>query len=105
MPPAKAEAGTAQALDMLVLPARITHEQAGPCSRMLAQALRAQPGSAVVADAGPLGQFDSSALAVLLECRREALALGKSFSVSRLPARLRELATLYGVGELLPAAP
>ena len=92
-------------MDRLVLPARLTHEQAGPCTQMLAQALRAQPGSTVVADAGPLGQFDSSALAVLLECRREALAQGKSFSVSRLPARLRELAALYGVGELLPAAP
>ena len=41
---------------------------------------------------------------MLLECRREALALGKSFAVTRLPARLRELATLYGVAELLPAA-
>jgi phospholipid transport system transporter-binding protein len=59
----------------------------------------------VVADAGALTHFDSSALAVLLECRREALALGKSFSVSRLPTRLRELAMLYGVAELLPAAP
>jgi phospholipid transport system transporter-binding protein len=41
---------------------------------------------------------------VLLEVRREALALGKSFSVSHLPARLRDLATLYGVADLLPAA-
>jgi phospholipid transport system transporter-binding protein len=90
---------------MLVLPARLTHEQAGPCSQMLTQALRAHAETAVVADAGPLVQFDSSALAVLLECRREALGLGKSFSVSRLPPRLRELATLYGVDELLPAAP
>ena len=36
---------------------------------------------------------------------REALALGKTFSVSRMPQRLRELATLYGVAQLLPAAP
>jgi phospholipid transport system transporter-binding protein len=90
---------------MLVLPARLMHEQAGACSQMLVQALRAQPETVVVADASALAQFDSSALAVLLECRREALALGKTFSVSRLPPRLRELATLYGVAELLPAAP
>jgi len=90
---------------MLVLPARLTHEQAGPCARMLAQALQSQPESAIVADASALTQFDSSALAVLLECRREALVLGKSFSVSHLPARLRELAALYGVASLLPAAP
>jgi phospholipid transport system transporter-binding protein len=90
---------------MLVLPAELTHDHAGACVRMLAQALRSQPEPAVVADAGALAKFDSSALAVLLECRREALALGKSFSVSRMPARLRDLATLYGVAQLLPAAP
>ena len=90
---------------MLVLPAELTHEQAGPCSQMLANALSASPESAVVADASALQVFDSSVLAVLLECRREALAVGKSFSVSLLPPRLRELAALYGVAELLPAAP
>jgi phospholipid transport system transporter-binding protein len=90
---------------MLVLPAELTHEHAAACSRMLAQALRSQPESGVVADAGSLTKFDSSALAVLLDCRREALAAGKSFSVSRMPPRLRELAALYGVAQLLPTAP
>lgn len=90
---------------MLVLPATLTHEQAPACTRMLAQAMRSEPGTAVVADASALERFDSSALAVLLECRREALAMGKSFSVAQLPARLRDLAGLYGVAELLPAAP
>jgi phospholipid transport system transporter-binding protein len=87
---------------MLVLPAELTHAQAGPCCRMLAQALRTDPAPQAVADASALRQFDSSALAVLLECRREALALGKTFSVSQLHPRLRALATLYGVAELLP---
>jgi phospholipid transport system transporter-binding protein len=90
---------------MLVLPAELTHDDAVACCRMLAQALRAQLEPSVVADAGGLSKFDSSVLAVLLECRREALALGKTFSVSRMPAKLRDLATLYGVGELLPAVP
>ncbi|HYF42026.1 MAG TPA: STAS domain-containing protein [Ramlibacter sp.] len=89
---------------MLVLPNELTHDHAAACARMLAQALRAEPDTGVVADAGALQRFDSSALAVLLECRREALALGKSFSVARLPPRLRELAGLYGVAQLLPAA-
>jgi phospholipid transport system transporter-binding protein len=88
---------------MLVLPAELTHAHAAACCRMLAQALRSDPETAVVADAAALTQFDSSALAVLLDCRREALALGKNFAVARLPARLRELATLDGVAELLPA--
>jgi phospholipid transport system transporter-binding protein len=90
---------------MLVLPAELTHDQAGACCRMLVQGLRSQAEPAVVADAGALSRFDSSALAVLLECRRESLAVGKTFSVSRLPARLRDLAALYGVSDLLPAAP
>jgi phospholipid transport system transporter-binding protein len=88
---------------LLILPAELTHEQAAACCRMLAQGMRAPNEAAVVADAAALAKFDSSALAVLLDCRREALALGKTFSVSRLPARLRDLATLYGVAELLPA--
>jgi phospholipid transport system transporter-binding protein len=88
---------------MLVLPEELTHGTATACVRMLAQALRSDPGRQAVADASALRVFDSSALAVLLECRREALALGKSFAVSKLPARLRALATLYGVGELLPS--
>ena len=90
---------------MLVLPATITHEQATACSRMLQQGLRAGGDQLVVVDATPLVTFDSSALAVLLECRREGMALGKVFSVKGLPQRLRELAVLYGVAGLLPAAP
>jgi phospholipid transport system transporter-binding protein len=89
---------------MLVLPAELTHAQAPACARMLAAALRADPGPHAVADAAALASFDSSALAVLLDCRREALALGKDFAVRQLPARLRDLAALYGVAELLPAA-
>jgi phospholipid transport system transporter-binding protein len=57
----------------------------------------------VVVDASALTEFDSSALAVLLECRREALAAGKGFTVTGLPVRLRQLAGLYGVAELVPA--
>ena len=90
---------------MLVLPAELTHDHAAACCRMLEQGLRNDPAAAVVADAASLTRFDSSALAVLHDCRREALALGKTFSVRALPARLRVLAGLYGVAELLPAAP
>lgn len=89
---------------MLVLPSDITHANARTCAHMLGQALRTQ-ALAVVADASSLQKFDSSAIAVLLECRREAQIQGKSFSVRSLPERLRSLAALYGVAELLPAAP
>jgi phospholipid transport system transporter-binding protein len=89
---------------LLVLPAELTHATAAACCRMLAQALRSEAGTQAVADASGLQRFDSSALAVLLECRREALALGKSFAIHQLHPRLRALATLYGVVELLPVA-
>jgi phospholipid transport system transporter-binding protein len=88
---------------MLVLPAELTHDAAPACARMLAQALRSETGAQVVADASAMQRFDSSALAVLLDCRREAAALGKTLVVSGLSPRLRELAGVYGVSELLTA--
>jgi phospholipid transport system transporter-binding protein len=95
---------------MLVLPAEITHASARACAHMLTQAITSQGGGSVqedtvVADCAGLKKFDSSALAVLLECRREAQLKNKSFSVRQLPERLRSLAALYGVAQLLPAAP
>jgi phospholipid transport system transporter-binding protein len=88
----------------LVLPATLTHDQAAGCSRMLAQAVRTAPDRQAVVDASALDRFDSSALAVLLELRREALAGGKTFAVHHLPQRLRTLAGLYGVEGLLTPA-
>ena len=90
---------------MLVLPAQLTHDDAPACMRMLQAGLAGQTGSVAVIDATALTRFVSSALAVLLECRREASVLGRSFAVKGLSSRLRELAALYGVAGLLPAAP
>jgi phospholipid transport system transporter-binding protein len=91
---------------MLVLPSKLTHDEAAACAYMLQRGLAGQnDGATVVVDASALVQFDSSALAVLLECRRESTGLGRGFSVKGLPPRLRELASLYGVAGLLPAAP
>jgi phospholipid transport system transporter-binding protein len=72
----------------LVLPALLTHDQASACEQVLI-------------DASALEKFDSSALAVLLQCRRDSVASGKSFEVTGLPHQLRELANLYGISELL----
>jgi len=88
---------------LLVLPNELTHAQANACLRMLVQGLRAQTGPQVVVDATGLSHFDSAALAVLLEFRRESLALGKQFAIRGLPQHLRDLATLYGIIDLLPA--
>ncbi|MDR2153471.1 MAG: STAS domain-containing protein [Burkholderiaceae bacterium] len=87
---------------MLVLPTELTHEQAEACLQMLLQAARSEAAPQVLVDATALTRFDSSALAVLLACRRECISDGKGFSVRGLPVRLRELAGLYGVRDLLP---
>ena len=86
---------------MLLLPATITAREARDTQRLLAQALQNEPESGVVIDAGNLQQFDSSALAVLLECQRLAQAFGKSFAVRNAPPKLAALAKLYGVDVLL----
>ena len=86
---------------MLVLPSVLTLEQASGCLAMLLQGLNAQTQPEVIADASALQQFDSSALAVLLACRRACLASGKTLQVRGLSPRLLQLATLYGVASLL----
>ena len=82
------------------LPAVVNHANALEVVRLTAQ-IAAQPAGVVI-DAGALIQFDSSVLAVMLACRRAALAAGKSFAVHGLPPKLSQLAGLYGVAELVP---
>ena len=79
---------------MLVLPSELTHDQASACLRMLVQGLKVLKGPQVVVDASALAVFDTSALAVLLECRREVLADGKAFVVKGLPPALVGMAVL-----------
>lgn len=90
---------------MLTLPAALTEQQAQACLGSLLPAVRAAGGPVVEADAAALQRFDSSALAVLLECQREACRAGKTFVVHAMPPRLQTLAALYGVAELLGGPP
>lgn len=91
---------------MLVLPAELTHPQAPVCLKMLRDAARAQPaGTQLLVDATPLQRFDSSALAVLLEFRRDCLLDGKGFAVRGLTPHLHTLAGLYGIADLLAPPP
>jgi phospholipid transport system transporter-binding protein len=85
----------------LALPALLTHDQASACVQSLGLGIWAEQTSKVLIDASALEKFDSSALAVLLQCRRDSVASGKSFEVTGLPHQLRELANLYGISELL----
>jgi phospholipid transport system transporter-binding protein len=86
---------------MLLMPATVTINGSRDALRMLSQGVRTEPESGVVIDASALQQFDTSALAVLLECQRLAKADGKSFSLRQAPAKLHALAKLYGVDALL----
>ncbi len=83
----------------------ISSAEARDTQRMLGQALQQEskaPGETqVVVDASGLQRFDSSALAVLLECQRLAKAWGKGFVVRQAPEKLSQLARLYGVDSLL----
>jgi phospholipid transport system transporter-binding protein len=89
---------------MLLLPSKLTINEARDTQRLLAQGLQSQTDAAVVINASGLQQFDTSALAVLLECQRLAQAFGKGFEVRDAPPKLSALAKLYGVDVLLLGA-
>jgi phospholipid transport system transporter-binding protein len=86
---------------MLLLPASVTAREANDTRRLLLQALKGESGATVVVDASNLTQFDTSALAVLLECHRAADAWGKPFELRNASPKLTALAHLYGVDALL----
>ena len=88
---------------MRALPAILTLREASACAALMRGDARSEPGAQVLVDATALMRFDSSALAVLLDCRRAAIASGKGFAVKGLAPGLLSLAALYGVAELLPA--
>jgi phospholipid transport system transporter-binding protein len=90
---------------MLLLPETLTLREARDTMRLLKVALEQEGDGDVIVDAGALVRFDSSALAVLLECRRLAQAWGKRFATRSLPPKLGELARVYGIDELLSAEP
>ncbi len=85
---------------MIRLPATVMHAQAPACLRDV-QAQMGTSQGAVQVDAQALETFDSSVLAVLLACRRQALAAGRTFEVHHMPERLQSLAHVYGVNGLL----
>jgi phospholipid transport system transporter-binding protein len=87
------------------LPATLTiAEAAAVHARLQAEAGPAGAGPLRI-DAAALEEFDTSALAVLLELRRGCQAAGRTFELLAPPLKLRQLATLYGVHELLGLTP
>ena len=95
---------------MLMLPAVLTHADVPAVLRLFRETLEKAAATGTVdaamlpVDGSALQQFDSSALAVLLECQRMARGRGRAFAVQSLPDKLTELARLYGVDGLLQSA-
>jgi phospholipid transport system transporter-binding protein len=88
----------------LKLPANLLHDQAEACLAHWVAQLPATLPPSVALDASGLSEFDSSALAVLLGLRRVLSQRGSVLQVEGMTPRLRELASLYGVMDLLQPA-
>lgn len=84
---------------VIALPASLTMADARATLERLAPQL--DSADSPVIDASALQQLDSAAVSVLLECRRQAAARGRTLRVTGAPPKLAQLAQLYGVAELL----
>lgn len=84
---------------MFALPSTFNHAQATP-SMGLQAAVQAAHWQI---DCAALTSFDSSALAFLLDMQRAANKNNAVLTVHNAPARLTQLATLYGVNDLIAA--
>ncbi len=94
-------------MSALKLPVTLLHDQADACLAQWVAQLAQWPAAlppVVVLDASALAEFDSSALAVLLGLRRVVMQKDVILRVEGMTPRLRELASLYGVLELLQHA-
>jgi phospholipid transport system transporter-binding protein len=86
------------------LPATATLDEAAALAEALPAGIATGSGPLSI-DAGALQAFDTSVIALLLQARRLATAAGRGFQVTGAPAKLAQLAQLYGVEELLSLAP
>ncbi len=84
---------------MLSLPSKLGHSQAAS-SKVSSWVEKARAADWKI-DASKLEAFDSSALALLLDLRRSAITANAKLVVHNAPARLTQLAMLYGVSELI----
>ncbi|MDZ7591716.1 MAG: STAS domain-containing protein [Rubrivivax sp.] len=86
------------------LPATATVDEAAALAATL-PAIVADGSGTLRIDASALQSFDTSAIALLLQARRLAQAAGRGVEITGAPAKLAELARLYGVEELLSLSP
>ncbi len=77
----------------------------GTVSALLAEARVLLVQGVAVLDFEAVTEVDSAAVALALECLREARERGLKLSLTNLPEAMQNLAELYAVSELLRAAP
>jgi phospholipid transport system transporter-binding protein len=87
------------ALTPIALPERLTMSEARATLARLEPLLAA--AAEPVIDASALIELDTAAVALLLDCQRQAHARGRVLRVTGAPAKLSQLAQLYGVDVLL----
>lgn len=88
------------------MPESLTHESASLFVQECVKAVRLSapnPDTPWTLNASSLTHFDSAALASLLAVHRRVRSRGERLQLVALPERLQDLATLYGVRDLLPA--
>jgi phospholipid transport system transporter-binding protein len=89
----------------LALPASLTLDDARRVMARIGDEMRRldeRSSPACVIDASGLEHFDSSALAILIECHRIATRRpGGQLEITGAPRSLKELARLYGLTELV----
>jgi phospholipid transport system transporter-binding protein len=84
---------------VLKLEGALTMEHA---ASYLAEGSRLTAGGELVVDFSGVSEFDSAALALLLNWLRVGAGSGGRLRLRAMPAGLSSLAELYGVAELLP---
>lgn len=94
-----------QSLPSIALPSRLTIELASSVLAELQASLARVQAAGVSLDAAGLHDFDTSAVAVLLELRRHQLMRGRELNIVNWPERLTSLVRLYGVDGLLGVSP
>jgi len=83
----------------IALPERVTMSEARATLARLAPLLAQAQAPEI--DAAALLELDTAALALLLECGRQAAARGQRLRIVGAPPKLAQLAQLYGVDGLL----
>lgn len=91
-------------MSTLTLPIKLTHSEAQGCLAQLLETLSqsSEPTSGPVhLSAKALHQFDSSALAVLLELKRKLMDMGRDLVIEEPTQALLSLVQVYGVADFL----